>query len=1145
MRRLLCRYRITFLVRLSIFGVLWVLLAGPAFAQTITVHPPSLPPGTAGTAYSQTISADDGDDDPGGPDADDIFTFAVTSGSLPPGLSLDANSGVLSGTPTTAGSYPVTITASNPTSGSGSQAYTIVIGTDGALTINPASLPNGMQGVAYSQTVTASGGTGPYTYSISSGSLPAGLTLNASSGAISGTPTGSGLASFTVHAQDSAGNTGNRAYTINIGTNSLTLSPASLPNGTQGTAYSQTVIASGGSGGYSYSITSGSLPAGLTLNASTGVIGGTPTATGSSTFTVQAVDSSANTGSRSYTINIGGAAALTLSPSTLANGMQGVAYSQTVTASGGNGAYTYTISSGALPAGLTLNAGTGVISGTPTGSGSSTFTVHALDSDGNAGARSYTVNIGTASLTLNPASLPNGTQGVAYSQTVVASGGSGGYSYSVTSGSLPAGLTLNASTGVIGGTPTATGSSTFTVQAVDSIANTGSRSYTINIGAGGALTVAPNNLPNGTLGSPYTQTVTATGGTGPYRFRLFAGALPPGLTLDPNTGVISGTPTSSGPANFTIEATDSSGNTGTHSFSVTIGTVALTVNPTNLPGGARGTAYTQTVTATGGTGPYTYSLVGGSLPAGLSLSGAGVISGTPTANGTSSFTVQAVDSSGNSGTRALSITIGAPTITIDPSKLPPALAGHHYSQRLTASGGTGPYTYAIVAGSLPPGLTLNPATGVISGTGGGTATFTVQATDSLGNVGSWQYTLRNHADPARDPQVQGLVSAQVSAAQRFAATQITNITQHLEGLHDSFSPCSFNFGIALPIDPNLPPAGPYAAPAYGGPVGLAANGTQPPTPEDGPVTTGALPPPAPGVAAGPLPPPPPHLRPRAIECAGDWQPAFWTGGAFQFGKMTPSGPADSNKFSSAGLTAGVDVRLDRNLIVGAALGYGADHTDVADNGTRSSADSFSGALYASMHLLDHLYLDGAIGGGSLGYANNRWLSGLNEINTGNRDGGYWFATLQTSFEMRFDALKIAPYLRAEYMRASLGSYGETGSDELLNYNAVNFSALSGTLGLRGSYDIQTAYGIVTPYGRLEYRATSQSAYDQPMYYLDLGPALTSTWSQPASSFGATTGALGLRVRTIGGLSAELEYGVTGGSNDLMAQTIRGQLRLPF
>ncbi len=190
--------------------------ATPVMAHySVTISPSSLPNGLVGTFYSQTVVATDGDDDPHGPDADDIFTFAVTAGSLPSGLTLNANSGVISGTPTAGGSYSFTVTASNPTSGSGSRPYTVYI-VSNSLTLSPPTLPNGMLGTAYSQTVVASGGTAPYTYSVSGGSLPAGLSLNPSSGLISGTPTVAGAASFTVHVNDNLGNTGSHSYTVNI-----------------------------------------------------------------------------------------------------------------------------------------------------------------------------------------------------------------------------------------------------------------------------------------------------------------------------------------------------------------------------------------------------------------------------------------------------------------------------------------------------------------------------------------------------------------------------------------------------------------------------------------------------------------------------------------------------------------------------------------------------------------------------------------------------------------------------------------------------------------------------------------------------------------------------------------------------------------
>src|SRR5207237_1306409 len=138
-----------------------------------------------------------------------------------------------------------TIQALDSVGNAGSRAYSINIGTS-SLALNPASLPAATQGTAYNQSITASGGTGPYTYSISAGSLPAGLSFNTGTGAITGTPTGSGPSTFTVQATDANGNTGSRSYTINVGTNSLTLNPASLPAATQGTSYNQTVTATGG-----------------------------------------------------------------------------------------------------------------------------------------------------------------------------------------------------------------------------------------------------------------------------------------------------------------------------------------------------------------------------------------------------------------------------------------------------------------------------------------------------------------------------------------------------------------------------------------------------------------------------------------------------------------------------------------------------------------------------------------------------------------------------------------------------------------------------------------------------------------------------------------------------------------------------------
>ena len=210
------------------------------------------------------------------------------------------------------------------------------------------------------------------------------------------------------------------------------------------------------------------------------------------------------------------------------------------------------------------------------------------------------------------------------------------------------------------------------------------------------------------------------------------------MTLAAN-GAISGTPTAAGTASFTVQVKDSSNTTATKGLSITVNAATLVISTSSLPPVAVGAAYSQTLTATGGTGGNTWSLASGALPAGLTLAANGTISGTPTAAGTATFTVQVKDSSNTTATKDLSITVTAGTVVITTDALPPATVGAAYTATLTASGGAGGYVWSLGAGSLPAGVTLAP-NGTLTGipTTPGTVTFSVQVKDSAGTPATKQ-----------------------------------------------------------------------------------------------------------------------------------------------------------------------------------------------------------------------------------------------------------------------------------------------------------------------------------------------------------------------------------------------------------------------
>ena len=682
-------------------------------------------------AYDRTVSASGGTAP---------YGYAVTSGSLPPGLLLNAMTGQISGTPLTPGDFPFTITAADQMACLGHQDYDIKICP--TITLSPTTLPSGVVGLAYNQSISGNGGAAPYTFAVTSGAVPDGLTLS-QSGALSGTPTTPGTFVFTVTATDANGCSGSQGYSIKIDPppcNTITISPASLPSATVGTPYNQTLTASGGTAPYSFAVTSGSLPSGLTLS-STGALTGTPNASGSFNFGITATDSNNCTGSKSYSITVS-CPTIAIAPATLPSATAGTPYSQTITASGGTGPYTFT-SSGALPPGLTLS-GAGVLSGTPTTPGTYNFVVTATDADGCAGNRGYSLAVSCPTITLAPSSLPPGTVGTAYNQTITASGGTGPYAFS-TSGPLPPGLTLSAS-GSLSGTPTTPGTYNFVVTATDANNCTANRPYSISVSAAPCPTiaVAPSSLSPGTVGVAYSQTITASGGAGPYSFAVSSGTLPPGLTLAPN-GILSGTPTSAGSYNFVVTATDTNNCTGNQGYTLTISAApcpTITLSPSSLPAGTAGSPYNQTLTASGGTGPYSFVILSGSLPPGLTLSASGALTGTPTASGSFGFTVAATDTKGCTGTRGYAIAVSCPLITISPTVLPTATLGTFYSVDLVAARGTGPYSFIVTDGAPPSGISLS-GTGGLSGTPRSAehAVFTVTAIDAYGCRGSTRLTL--------------------------------------------------------------------------------------------------------------------------------------------------------------------------------------------------------------------------------------------------------------------------------------------------------------------------------------------------------------------------------------------------------------------
>lgn len=869
------------------------------------------------------------------------------------------------------------------------------------------------------------------------------------------------------------------------------------------------------------------------------------------------------------TINLSGAfvpPAPTVTALSPASGAAGGGTSVTLTGTNLTGATAVNFGTAAASA-FTVNSATSITATAPAGAGTVDVTVTT------AGGTSATAGSGndytyTGGLVIGPASLSDASVASAYSATFFATDCVGPCTFAVTAGALPAGLTLS-SAGLLSGTPTAGGVFNFTVTVTDAGAGglTANRAYGLTVRPP-TIALSPGSLPNATVAvSGYSQTITASGGVGSYTYALTAGALPAGMSLS-SAGVLSGTPTAGGNFSFTVTATDQSTGagpyTGSRAYSLTVGAPTIVVSPTTLPAATRGFAYSRSFSATGGVGSYTYAVSGGALPAGTTLSAAGVLAGTPTVTGTFNFIVSAMDQSTGSGpysgTVPITLVVNSAVISVTPTSLPAVMAGLPYEQVMSATGGSGAYSYTVTAGALPNGIVLNQ-----SGSGAGrlvgrsysvgTFGFTVTATDALGNTGSvaLSLTIQSRPDPSQDSDVRGINQAQAEAVRRLTSTQIDNFSRRLEELRNGTAGSSqgirlqsgivdlgleadartrFGEGRVFDrqaVDPDRaslnamlwrrgqttgssrpavlteasligqPIVGVGNSPGFAGATG-SVRGLSGTGQEGEPNPSGQ----------------------GADQAEG---PRLWTGGSITIGDRDAQTGVSSMSVTSSGLSVGADFALTPTVDFGFGGGLGEEDTDVGSRGSRVESKTFVGVVYGSWRPQGGVYIDGTLGYGSLSFDIIRRVAIDSSLVTGSRDGTAVFGSLGLGFQRLAGTGRLSTYGRLESLKAELDAYTEVGSPFwALSYAERDVESLQGVIGARYVWSGATRDSVWTPSLRAEYRHELVEGGLQSLRYADWADSPVYQIDQAGWKRGELNLGIGLNVQTNSGWTATGELG---------------------
>ena len=1053
---------------------------------------------------------------PGGTTAGAAYTYVVapTLSSLSPtfGPAVGGTTVVLTGTNLT-GATAVKFGATNAAS----------VTVDSATQITAVS-PAGATGVV-SVTVTTAGGTTAgvaYTY----GNGPSVTALSPASGSPGGGTsviiTGANLTGATAV---KFGATSATSFNVDSATQITAIAPAGSGSVNVTVTTSVGTSATSASGLYRYvsppGISGVSPASGSVTGGDTVVITGTNFAgvtsvkfgsAGAASFTVDsstqitAVTPPGTTGPVDVVVTTTGgasgpavytyAAAITVSGAA-SDGVVGSAYSASLSAAGGRAPYVFSVSAGALPSGVALSSA-GALGGTPTAAGAYAFTVTAKDADGATGTASFSVTIKAAALALS-GSAPNGEVGVAYSAAFSATGGMAPYQFGL-SGSTPPGLSFDAAHGTLSGAPTTAGSYTFTVTVTDSTAGThltASQGFTVTVSSAAPPTppaVEPVTVEPSAPGAPvaidlsdkvdgtYTDIViTQPPQHGQASVKMNGASA--SIVYTPNSGYM-------GPDTFLYAATGPGGRSASARVVIGVLPAPVAAPDTAIAGSAKPVTINVTANDTGVFD--TVALASNPSYGTATVDGLSVTYTSKVGfSGVDTFTYTVSGPGGTSAPAQVQVTVN-PQASAAPPKTVTVMAGQAVVVDLTDGATGGPFTAATLVSISPSNagaaVISSPSTGRYSLTftpdsafsGAAEIQYTVSNATSVSAPGKVTVNVKPRPDPTQDPEVRGLISAQEATARRFANAQISNFNRRLEQLHNGGG-LGMRNGVGLQggltgrtdgveAREDMRRRSAYGA-AYADDVGTLR-------PAD--VRTATT------------------LSKRDTEAdfgggeetnvGPDGKPrrwGVWASGNADVGLREAITGQKGFRFTTDGLTAGADYRVNPRLAIGVGFGYGRDSTKVGHDGTKSRADARSGGVYASFQPTEHGFIDGVVGLGNLDFDSRRYVTATGDLVTGQRDGDQLFASLTAGVEHHRGPLMISPYGRVAYSQSTLDAYTETGGGMwTLTYQSQKIRSLTGALGLKADYRYTVSVGELTPRLRLEYSHDFEGADSAGVQYAD-------------------------------------------------------------